>query len=125
MGMKFGALTRTDGTLASRLSVIMSRVPVNTLLKPRTTMLLFASPVFAKSTDGRFFTWSATFIEGLLRISAVSTTETEAGASRIFSLRREAETTLFSRKMTCSFRITSSVVDRPDCTVTFSRISDL
>ena len=125
MGMKFGALTRTEGTRAKRLSVIMSSVPVNTLLKPRTTMLLLAIPVFAKSTAGRFLTWSAMFIDGLLRMSAPSTTATEAGASRTFSCRREAETTLCSRKMTCSLRTTFSVVDRPACTETFSRISAL
>ena len=47
------ALTRSEGTRAMRLSVRVSRVPENTLLKPRTTALLRATPIFAKSTPGR------------------------------------------------------------------------
>ena len=92
-GMKFMALTRSEGTRAMRLSVRVSREPEKMLLKPRTTTMLFASPVWAKSTAGRSLTWSATVRAGLLRTSPPSTTETEAGASRIFSCRREAVTT--------------------------------
>ena len=51
-GMKFWALTRSEGTRAMRLSVIVSRAPENTLLKPRATTLLCTSPVLAKSTPG-------------------------------------------------------------------------
>ena len=51
--MKLKALTRREGTRAMRLSVSVSRVPENTLLKPRTTALLRTIPTFAKSTPGR------------------------------------------------------------------------
>ena len=82
-----------------RLSVRVSSAPEKTLLKPRTTTLLWAKPVWEKSTAGRSRMCSATLSAGRLRMSLASTTATEAGASRTFSCRREAETTFWSRKM--------------------------
>ena len=112
-GMKLLALSRREGTLAMRLSVIVSRAPEKMLLKPRVTTLLCTRPVLAKSTPG----WSRTCSEILrterFSISSASTMEIDAGASNAFSWLREAETTLCSRSITVGASSTSSVV--PAC----------
>ena len=85
-----GTFTLSDGTDANRLSMSVSICPENTLLNPRATIADWTSPPCATSTPGRARTFSITESAGRSAIRSVLTTLTEAGASRIFSVRREA-----------------------------------
>ena len=121
-GMKLYAFSRSEGTRAMRLSVNVSKVPENTLLKPRTTTLRCTSPVWAISTPGSPSTCSATDSTGLETISLAVTTATDAGASSTFSFRRDTEETDSTplTKITFSARITSKRTVCPGRTTTLA-----
>ena len=70
----------------------------NILLKPRTTTFDWFNPVDATSTPGSPFKCSVGVNVVRSTISVASTNETDAGASTIFSGRRDADT-----EMACIF----------------------
>ena len=115
-----GTFTRSDGTDAMRLSIRVSIVPENTLLNPRATIADCTSPPCATSTPGSVRTLSITESAGRSATCSVVTTLTDAGASRIFSWRRDTVVVTSVSCVAVAVITNRTVALAPDVTATVS-----